>query len=414
MFVSIWGVKNSICGVQKDVCFFWDGIGWNLHECIQRKSRWVTVISDGLDVYDMIYEVSQYLPSENESSHPTLWKDEKLTKLPKMWSSDSFFFQFPPSQEGACWLQKAGRVSDIFGANLTSVVEPRLLEVEWGFPSGEAIEDMAAIEVRYRGWAGNFRIFVYIYIHIYTRKPGRSPTRQYGVLRPFLTCAPSLDFFGCFKKIFLLATQNQANLGHQGEKRWMGSQHRFLWNKKAVSTEKSPGQRCSLAAAKTWTFFFFEEAAKRPTLFIRLRVPLMAPNRLSALLSPPATKKQRWVSLTRPCRRLAWDWSVFSWEAAKHPFQSFTVGVKILVKCETPFKWTLPIFKATLLKAGDPSAATIVFFFSPFRSTWNTGYITCLVMCKVCTEAVHSVALWTRVTLHVWACVKYVPKQSIP
>ena len=34
-------------------------------------------------------------------------------------------------------------------------------------------------------------------------------------------------------------------------------------------------------------------------------------------------------------------------------------------------------------------------------------------MCKVCTEAVHSVALWTRVTLQVWTCVKYVPKQSI-
>ena len=34
--------------------------------------------------------------------------------------------------------------------------------------------------------------------------------------------------------------------------------------------------------------------------------------------------------------------------------------------------------------------------------------------CKVCTEAVHSVALWTQVTFQVWACVKYVPKQSIP
>ena len=34
-------------------------------------------------------------------------------------------------------------------------------------------------------------------------------------------------------------------------------------------------------------------------------------------------------------------------------------------------------------------------------------------MCKVCTEAVHCVALWTRVTLQVWTCVKYVPKQSI-
>ena len=32
----------------------------------------------------------------------------------------------------------------------------------------------------------------------------------------------------------------------------------------------------------------------------------------------------------------------------------------------------------------------------------------------VCTEAVHSVALGTRVTLQVWTCVQYVPKQSIP
>ena len=73
----------------------------------------------------------------------------------------------------------------------------------------------------------------------------------------------------------------------------------------------------------------------------------------------------------------------------------------------------------------------------PFRSTLNTGYITALDMCEVCTEAVHSVALWTRVTSQLWTCevcteavdwvalgtqvtsqlwtcVKYVPKQSIP
>ena len=50
---------------------------------------------------------------------------------------------------------------------------------------------------------------------------------------------------------------------------------------------------------------------------------------------------------------------------------------------------------------------------SPLRSTLNTGYIASLDMCKVCTEAVHSVALWTRVTLQVWTCVKHVPKQSI-
>ena len=38
---------------------------------------------------------------------------------------------------------------------------------------------------------------------------------------------------------------------------------------------------------------------------------------------------------------------------------------------------------------------------SPFRSTLNTGYITGLDMCKVCTEAVHSVALWKCGFLHV-------------
>ena len=50
---------------------------------------------------------------------------------------------------------------------------------------------------------------------------------------------------------------------------------------------------------------------------------------------------------------------------------------------------------------------------SPFRSTLNTGYITALDMCDVCTEAVHSIALWTRVTLQLWACVKYVLVQAV-
>ena len=51
---------------------------------------------------------------------------------------------------------------------------------------------------------------------------------------------------------------------------------------------------------------------------------------------------------------------------------------------------------------------------SPFPSTLNTGYITALDMCDICTKAVPSVVLWTRVTLQLWTCVKYVPKQSIP
>ena len=45
---------------------------------------------------------------------------------------------------------------------------------------------------------------------------------------------------------------------------------------------------------------------------------------------------------------------------------------------------------------------------------WTRVTLQVLDMCKICTEAVHCVALWTRVTLQVWTCVKYVPKQSIP
>ena len=50
---------------------------------------------------------------------------------------------------------------------------------------------------------------------------------------------------------------------------------------------------------------------------------------------------------------------------------------------------------------------------SPLRSTLNTNVITGLDMCKVCTEAVHCVALWTQTLSQVWTCLKYVPKQSI-
>ena len=238
----------------------------------------------------------------------------------------------------------------------------------------------------------------------------------------------------------------------------------------AVNTSKSPGQRCSLAAASTWTRFFREEATKRPTLFIRLRLPLMAPKRLSALLSPPATKKQRLVSFTRPCRRIAWICRVLAWELGKDPFQSFTVGVKIFVKCDTPFKWifvkcdtralrrltctwrtrprgrhdkkklrtkknfvwstmlcTPDWINSSIQKEKSPcwnenhlwfiphdksqSAALSMYPFGHLTLPLNTGYITGLDMCKVCTEAVHSVALWTRVS----TCFrfKYVQKQAM-
>ena len=54
-----------------------------------------------------------------------------------------------------------------------------------------------------------------------------------------------------------------------------------------------------------------------------------------------------------------------------------------------------------------------IFHFEAWFDRVNTGYITGLDMFEVCTEALHSVALWTRVTSLLWTCLKYVPKQSI-
>ena len=51
---------------------------------------------------------------------------------------------------------------------------------------------------------------------------------------------------------------------------------------------------------------------------------------------------------------------------------------------------------------------------SPLRITLNTNVITGSGMCKVCTAAVHSLALSTRTLSQLWACVKFVPKHSIP
>ena len=45
---------------------------------------------------------------------------------------------------------------------------------------------------------------------------------------------------------------------------------------------------------------------------------------------------------------------------------------------------------------------------SPFRSTLNTGYITALDMCEVCTEAVHSVALGYITALDMCVCTEAV------
>ena len=48
-----------------------------------------------------------------------------------------------------------------------------------------------------------------------------------------------------------------------------------------------------------------------------------------------------------------------------------------------------------------------MYWSSPVRSTLNTGYITCLGMCKVCTEAVHSVALNTGYITCLGMCKVY-------
>ena len=70
-------------------------------------------------------------------------------------------------------------------------------------------------------------------------------------------------------------------------------------------------------------------------------------------------------------------------------------------------------FRSTL-NTGYITALDMCEVYVPKQSIPYTGYITALDMCEVCTEAVHSVALSTRVTLQLWTRVKYVPKQSIP
>ena len=50
---------------------------------------------------------------------------------------------------------------------------------------------------------------------------------------------------------------------------------------------------------------------------------------------------------------------------------------------------------------------------SPLRSTFNTGYIKVWTCVTVCTEAVHCVALGTRVTLRFGHVLQFVPTQSI-
>ena len=75
--------------------------------------------------------------------------------------------------------------------------------------------------------------------------------------------------------------------------------------------------------------------------------------------------------------------------------------------CDCKSQWKY-VFDYTEVYFPNPETSPFCHLHLP--SALKTGYITSLDMCKVCTEAVHSVALWTRVTVQVWTCVK----QSIP
>ena len=101
---------------------------------------------------------------------------------------------------------------------------------------------------------------------------------------------------------------------------------------------------------------------------------------------------------------------------------NFVYGVK---KCL--WKWYLTTEKVALISATDqirlePKRTVPLQIFRNLSKNAhlvkevkgrNRTVFTGLDMCEVCTEAVHCVTLWTRVTLQVWTCVKYVPMQSI-
>ena len=116
----------------------------------------------------------------------------------------------------------------------------------------------------------------------------------------------------------------------------------------------------------------------------------------STLIHPPSSQPRAWRSISG--RYLACD-------------SRFVSLVPLfLSRLCLQFWWSVTCLMIIVTRLLLPS----MYWSSPVRSTLNTGYITGVDMCKVCTEAVQSVALWTRVTLQVWTCVKYVLKQSSP
>ena len=145
----------------------------------------------------------------------------------------------------------------------------------------------------------------------HTRKPGRSPTRQYGVLRPFLTCAPSLDFFWVFQEDFSSCNSESSQSRASGWKALDGLT-----------------AQCSFGTSLTILFQSCEH------------------------------RKKSWTTM-QPCSCQNLDFFLF-WRSSK----------------------TTNIIHSPQSTLDGPESSTL-----------TTGYITCLGMCKVCTEAVHSVAL---------------------
>ena len=102
--------------------------------------------------------------------------------------------------------------------------------------------------------------------------------------------------------------------------------------------------------------------------------------------------------ISRFCMKKYWLKSWFSNLPSKSIAEKTKILIVIIMRCSGHYRF------------GHVSS---MYRGSRLRSTLNTSYITGLDMCQVCTEAVDCVALWTRVTLQVWTCVKYVPRQSI-
>ena len=171
---------------KKALSLFWHG--WSVQKAM--FFLWMqlstTTFSESVKLCATVYTCTVFILACGRESYPCIISP---VNSPYLCSANSASGNFWWMQDGTSSYQ------EVFQA------ESFKIWVLWNFTS----EDTSGVLIVARVVECGFWWPVMIvenHIYIYTRKPGRSPTRQYGVSRLFWTCAPSLDFFGVFQEDF--------------------------------------------------------------------------------------------------------------------------------------------------------------------------------------------------------------------